>query len=403
MVSITSCNTDYLEDNVPEEQKQFSKAELIEQALSRIPQTRGGDVRVRMITIKDSLTIRYSITDDMEINMDGVSIPLEKGENRKSNLKFSNDNLSHIIDIEGSGRAIQSLNVDDNGLIFLGIYSNENLGALSCMNNHLDEIDWVDCLNLSSLNVANNEFCSIDLTSFRMLRSFQADYNRLTAIDVSKNMYLDDLFIGNNQITDIDVSENTKLFILELDNNPVKNIDLSKNIDLAALNVSYTQIRDLDLSKNIFLWTVNLENTPVQILNNLAICDTSFAAFSNLAQLNIAYTFFDSLDLSKNPSLSDIDISGSIITQLNISGVRVHTLKASRSKLTNLIYERKDLENLYELRIESTPFEKVWDNINTLSVNLPDRSEANPGHLYTYSPHIDLLKMNRSGYWLINQ
>ena len=67
LVGATSCSSDDFETNLPEESKQlsksellqkYSKAELIEQALSRMPQTRADNNRVRMITIKDSITIR---------------------------------------------------------------------------------------------------------------------------------------------------------------------------------------------------------------------------------------------------------------------------------------------------------------------------------------------------------
>ena len=126
--------------------------------------------------------------------------------------------------------------------------------------------------------------------------------------------------------------------------------------------------------------------------------------YSILWDLNVASTSFDSLDLSKNPILSYVNISESEIVKLNISDIRIQKLYATRSKLTNLIYERKDLENFYELRIERTPFENDPKNIDRLSKNLPPKTAEVPGHLYTYSSCIntyssDFKRIN----WLINR
>ena len=413
LLGTISCSNDNFETDLPEEAKQlskaellqkYSKAELIEQALSRMPQTRAENNRVRMVTIKDSITIRYSATEAMSMQINGCTeTPMEKGTDMICGYKFSDDNLSHVVEIRGSQLAIQSLNVDDNALIDLKIYSNENLTTLSCMNNYLDKLDLTGCLGLKYFYASNNEFSAIDVTYLEDLQILEAKNNQLMALDLSENEKLFSLWLGNNQITALNTSNNPDLSVLYLENNLLQELDLSKNTLLTCLDVSFNFIKDLDLSNNIDLMIINMERVPIKILNNHLINDTSFAKFSILWQLNVAYTSFDSLDLSNNSILQDVDISGSTITQLNISNIRVRSLYATRSKLTNLIWGQNGLNNLYELRIESTPFEKVWDNINTLSGDLPKRSETNPGHLYTYSPHIDLLKINRNDYWLINQ
>ncbi len=411
LVGATSCSSDDFETNLPEESKQlsksellqkYSKAELIEQALSRMPQTRADNNRVRMITIKDSITIRYSATEDMKIVIGGVTISMEKGADMIRNHRFSDNYLSHTIEIRGSQLAMQSLYIDDNGLIDLEVYSNENLVILSCVNNHLDELDLPnECQALQVLHVSNNELSAIEVTHIPLLYHLYAENNQLTYLDVSGNSNLFQLMLGNNKITAIKLSEN--LSTLNLSGNPIENIDLSNNPNLMNIDVSFTSITDLDLSNNPNLIAISLEGLPIKTINNLSISDLSFVSFPKLMFFNVASTPFTSLDLSKNTMMYSVNISGSAITQLNISGIRVYSLKATRSKLTDLIYTRNDFVRLYDLRIESTPFEKVWDNINSLSSNLPERSETNPGHLYTYSKHIYLLEINRNDHWLINQ
>lgn len=74
LLATTSCNNDELEFNNPQPSKQYTKAELIELALSRIPQTRAGgnrDIIATMVTIKDAITISCSVNDTVTFCLDG--------------------------------------------------------------------------------------------------------------------------------------------------------------------------------------------------------------------------------------------------------------------------------------------------------------------------------------------
>ena len=412
LVSATSCSNDNFETNLPDEPKQlsksellqkYSKAELIEQALSRMPKTRATNSCLRMITIKDSITIRYSATEDMKIVIGGVTISMEKGADMIRNHRFSDNYLSHTIEIRGSQLAMQSLYIDDNGLIDLEVYSNENLVILSCVNNHLDELDLPnECQALQVLHVSNNELSALEVTHIPLLYHLYAENNQLTYLDVSDNSNLFQLMLGNNKITAIKLSEN--LSALNLSGNPIENIDLSNNPNLINIDVSFTSITNLDLRNNPNLLLVSLEGLLLDTINDHPICDTSFSMFPKLFILNVASTPFTLLDLSKNTMLYAVDISGSAITKLDISDIRVQKLYATRSKLTNLIWGEDGLDNLFEVRIERTPFEKDWDRLEPFISALPRRSETSPGHLYTYSPNMkeitDRLKPRN---WLINR
>ncbi|MCM1031963.1 MAG: hypothetical protein NC410_11055 [Oscillibacter sp.] len=402
-ICVTSCSSDEFETNLPEEQRQYTKAELIEQALSRMPQTRSSEsTLVSMVTIKKTVTIRGVLTDSVKIQFDKDTTIYRYGTDLDINYKFTDDNLSHYICIMGSESAIRSLTVDNNELISLDIKSNENLGSLSCANNHLDELDLSRCKNLATLNISNNEFTSIDLTCLPELLTFSAVNNWLTELNVSANPNIFDLYIENNQIRELDFSGNPILYILEAQNNPLKVLNF-KNEILGYLDLSYTQITDLDLSECKALWAIILEETPIKTLNNQVINDTSFLYFDDLQQLNIAYTSFAVSNLLVGSSVILIDISGSAITQLDISNGQMMYLYATRSKLTTLIYEENDLNNLFEVRIERTPFEKDWKRLKPFVEELPSRNGTAPGHLYTYSEDIDkiagiILQRN----WLIN-
>ena len=126
--------------------------------------------------------------------------------------------------------------------------------------------------------------------------------------------------------------------------------------------------------------------------------------YKELWQLNIAYTSFSSIDLS-NTMVYILNISGTKITRLDISGLNMQYLYATRSQLTDLIYDNPDnLKRLYELRIERTPFEQDSMNMINLVQYLTSRTEMAPGHLYTYYSGInDIASDFARKYWHINR
>lgn len=408
---VTSCNQDEFENYEPGAKREFTKAELIDQALKRIPQTRANgerDIIATMVTIKDTIIIKCSVNDTVTIHGEGKPPrQLTKNQNSPQRITFSDNQPSHYVTIMGKEESLNDLGLDDAGLILLEIVSkNVNLTSLYCANNHLDEIDWSQLPNLRYVGVSNNELSSIDATDLHQLESFDASNNRLTKISFSQHPYMYELFVENNKLTNLDLSGITDLYMLTAQNNPLKTINLEECEMLGYLDISSTPITTLDLSHNTNLWELNLANTSIEILNNQSFCETSFAILKELENLNVANTSFDLLDLSSNPRLYMLDISGSAVTRVNLSNNPIMGwLYATRSELTDLIGEKERLGNLVEVRIESTPLEKNSTKMIDLVCNfLPNRENQYPGHLYTYSVCVnDLLKYTQSKNWLINQ
>ncbi|MDE5639449.1 MAG: hypothetical protein K2I47_06615 [Odoribacter sp.] len=411
-IGATSCRDDNFEINLPDEPqqlskaellKQLSKAELIEQALSRMPQTRGKNPNaVVMVTIKNTVNLRCMALDSMMINWgDDSTTFIAPFSNVERTHTYFDNNLSHYIVISGSRKAIIDLTVDNNELILLNVSYNENLRTLSCLENRLDELVSTGCFALQSLYIANNELSSLEVGHLSQLQTLKADHNLLEELELSNNFNLFLLWLGNNKIKNLDISKNLDLSILEFENNPIENLDLSEHLNLTELNVSYTRITELDLSKSIHLQSIILEGLSIKMFNNYSISDMSFAIYPELWRLNIAYTPLNALDLSNNPKINHIDISGTEITQLDISSLQIRCLRATRSNLTNLTFTSTSLANLYELRIERTPFENEPKNISKLLMDLPLRSENDPGHLYTYA-FLDFSQFENMN-WLINQ
>lgn len=185
---------------------------------------------------------------------------------------------------------------------------------------------------------------------------------------------------------------------------------ISKNPNLSALFIGTNKITDLDLSNNTALSVISLYKLPLNTINNLPISSTSFADFPRLQELDIAYTPFDSLDLSYNPLILSINISGTAITQLDISSLQIQDLYATNSKLTNLIYTLNSLLHTYAFYIEGTPFETFSSKLYSFLTALPDRSVPNQdgwireGELYTNSsaqiaPFLPVLTRKN---WVVN-
>lgn len=363
VLGVTSCNNNDFESIAPDEQKELSNAELIEQALSRIPQTRANPpFPVVMVTTKKTVTIGCTATEDMVIHWeDGAITPIIKSG--IYSYTYSNDQPSHVVYLEGSNQAIVSLSISDNELIFLDVTNNTNLKQLQCSWNNLDLLDFTGCSNLSAI---------------------LAGYNNLSSIDVTHLSHLEALSIYNNQLTDVDVS---------------------KNLNLKVLEINHNQITALNLTKNTVLQQIYIAGLPITTINNLPISGTSFAVFPKLMELNIAYTPFTSLDLSSNPLVESLDISRTAITQLDISNLQIRILYATDSNLTNLIYTSNNLLNAYYLRIDGTPFETFSSNLYPFITALPNISSQDlPGRLFTKSlalinPFLSFLKAKN---WVVN-
>lgn len=335
VLGVTSCNNNDFESIAPDEQKELSNAELIEQALSRIPQTRANPpFPVVMVTEKQTVTVQCLATEDIVINWgDYSTTQVMKNTSVAYTHTYSGVQPPYVIFLQASNQAIKKLYVYGNELTSLDVKNNTELEYLDCIGNHLPALDLTGCSNLKEI---------------------WASGNNLSSIDVSHLLHLELLLLHDNQLTDI---------------------DLSKNLNLHRLEIGYNQITDLDLVKNTALKDISLSGLSVNTINNLPINSTSFAVFSQLERLDISRTPFTVLDLSSNPLVSRLDISGTAITQLDISNLQIEVLIAAFSDLTNLIYTPNSLLYAYELNLRDTPFEMLQSNLISLFTSaLPDRN-----------------------------
>ncbi|NCE71348.1 leucine-rich repeat domain-containing protein [Odoribacter sp. Z80] len=352
LAGVTSCSDDNLETDFPEESGQLSNAELIERALSKLPPTRAnGNMPVVMVTKSDSIRIVGQLNGRMIINWGDGSQDTTALNHLIQTHTYTDNEKCHVIFLEGLPSAMRKLWIPQNRLIYLDIANNTELTLLRCVGNELESLDLTGCDALEIVAVIDNKLHSIDVSHLKQLQ------------------------------------------ILELEGNELERADISNHPMLHTLNLGRNPIKELNLSNNPQLIFLLLERLPIETLNHLAVTDSSFIGFPGLPRLeylDVSYAFFTSLDISNNPDLHTLDISDGSITRLNISNGEIASVNASNSKLTELIYTPNKILNLYDLRIDGTPFEESSSNLYPLLTSgLPDRTKPDKygnvrqGGLYT--------------------
>jgi hypothetical protein len=182
-------------------------------------------------------------------------------------------------------------------------------------------------LDLKYLNIAGSYLDSLDLSKNIKLvyldcRGLEAGGAGLTRtikqLDVSKCVDLKFLDCSNNLLKTINISGNTKLGEVNCSNNDLAQLDISKNTLLTYLNTSF----------NRELTSLNIQATP--LLKKLLCAYNAFPSLdvrhlSQLQHLDCSFhryegkTTFMTLDVSGNQKLEFLDISGSKLTQIDLS------------------------------------------------------------------------------------
>ena len=343
LLGANACSSEEFGMEVPEVKKEWTKQELIEQALSRMTPTSDGSGTLAMMTTEQqTVYIKGYTKEDIEISL-GIDTIIQITGNTYFSCTHTFKKDIRFVVLTGSYEALETLDVSRNELDFLEISYNTQLKKLDCGSNKLAEIAWDNCPNLRWIDASYNNFSSIDVSHFPNLDTLWLEANQLTNLNVTNNPYLELLWLDSNPITDIDLTNNTAL----------------KDLSLKGLS-------------------------SLQTLNNRPLCDTSFTIFPQLEELCIAYTPFSSLDLSRNPLLTGLSMFGTNITEINLSNLQIEYLYASYSQLTNIICTRNSLDNAYCFQIEDTPFENS-KNLLPFAIQLPNRSSESKGYLYTTS------------------
>ena len=221
-------------------------------------------------------------------------------------LDVSKSNISNLSGIEDFA-SLETLNCNDNQLLFLDLSKNTALVSLNASNNKLVSLDlkngkntqlnkstslFTNNASLKCIQVDNETYSN---TNWSGLKDATANYNTLcnafvTIPDTNFENKLIALGIdidGKNgkvlaasisSVATLDVSSSsisnlagiegfTSLKQLNISANNLKAVDLTKNASLTALNAKSNQLLNLDLSKNIALAEVDCSSNNLFSLN----------------------------------------------------------------------------------------------------------------------------------------
>ena len=200
------------------------------------------------------------------------------------------------------------------------------------LNGYLDpeEVEATTDLTISGVTIDDIK----GLEHFTNLETLKITYAKLTKIDLSSNTKLKSLIVSNNSLSEIDVSMLNNLETLDVSFNSLSNLDLSNNNRLKWLNCSSNNIwGTLSLEKNMFLKTVAFSSNPIRevkfycpFLQNLYcgltnIKEIDFSQFPSLTILDASFSYLDSIDLSQNINLEQLDLTGQLSKDLDVSAI----------------------------------------------------------------------------------
>jgi len=276
-------------------------------------------------------------------------------------LDVSNNNIANLMGIQDFAM-LETLNCQDNQLLYLDLSKNILLNSLNCSNNKLVSLDlkngkntllnkgissFTNNINLKCIQVDDENYSN---TNWPSLKDVTANYNTLcnSFVSIPDTNFEDKLIAlgidvdGKNgkvlsysisSITTLDLSASkisdltgiqgfVGLKELNCSSNNLKGIDLGKNTALTTLNVSSNQLLNLDLSKNILLEKLLCPSNNLFSLN--------LKNGNNSKMLNMS-----SGNLKNNPSLTCIQVDDVTFSNTNWSDAKETTASYSTACTTN--------------------------------------------------------------------
>lgn len=302
-------------------------------------------------------------------------------------LDVSGNNIADFTGIEDFA-ALEILNCSNNALNELNVSSNINLINLDCSNNVIANLETLSNIALVTLNCSTNAISSLNLSANTSLTNLNISDNAFTVFSPNEVLSLQVFNCDNNAILELDFQQNLALTNLSCESNSLEtlNIKNGQNSILAELNASNnpnlncietdngtvpagsiwnidttaqfaincffgeTYVPDdnfeqalIDLGYDSgalddYVLTENIEDVIFLNVSNREISDiTGIEDFISLTTLNIEDNSITALDLSTNTALVDLDVSGNLISSLDISILlNLAVLDVSNNSFTQL-------------------------------------------------------------------
>jgi Leucine-rich repeat (LRR) protein len=276
-------------------------------------------------------------------------------------------NLSGIDDFI----SLQTLNVNNNGLVTVDLSANIALTSLSIQSNLLSSVNITQNINLITLNIAeNSNLSTIDVSQNTQLEIFTAYLCNLQSLDLSTNSNLEELTIYRNSITALDVTSNPNLKYINAEFMTLSSLDISQNPFLENLFLTSTVLNSLDVSNNPLLIALLLGSNNLTSLDisNLPDLNTLYVDNNNLTELSVRQNqLLNIFDAQNNNDLTCIEV------------IDVNTAE-------NQFNWRKDATTLYSENCNPLPFE-VYTNI--INAGIAPNYEITEGNTFTLNFEAD--------------
>ena len=239
-------------------------------------------------------------------------------------LNLSNSGIWDMTGIEYFTNMV-ALNVSNNQLTSINLYSNTSLVSLDCSNNSIEELHVETLTELRSLNASSNALTEINLTNNNLLMRFYCAKNNLEDLYINENTALMGLNCSSNALTSLDVSANSELVMLDCSDNSLSSLNMANNNNINIASSSFNAIgNDLNCIKvddkgfSDQNWSNKIDassffsNSCTAVLPAKDVFTGGITVFPNPTTKNVTITFDGNND---NVSLKVYNSAGKVVMQ----------------------------------------------------------------------------------------
>jgi hypothetical protein len=218
-----------------------------------------------------------------------------------------------------------SLNVSNAGIYDLtGIEYFTNMVALNISNNQLNWVELYSNVSLITLDCSNNNLKELNIENLTELRSLNASQNELQELNLTNNNLLQRLYCADNAIEDLNLHDNTDIVGLNCSSNALTSLDISANANLVVLDCSNNQLTSLNMANsnntNIVTSSFNATNNALNCIKvddknfsdqnwSNKIDASSFFSISCITSLPAKDVFAGGITVSPNPISKNVTIT----------------------------------------------------------------------------------------------
>jgi hypothetical protein len=328
-------------------------------------------------------------------------------------LSYSIRNLT-TLDVVGCS-ALTHLYCYINKLETLDLTGCTSLEYVYCGSNQLTELDVSHCANLIYLDCGSNNLKTLKLPDSAPLKTLYCANNELTTLDVSGCKLLTSLDCGFNQLSELNVSENTALEDLDARMNPLTGLNITGLDDLKSLGFGNVEglleaVESFDDEILFFealeyrdgAWhsgnhaiyprytTITGLESYAETLEELYFfgnANLDDITFSNLERMIVIFSDITTVDFDLYPNLTYLELHGTTISSLDLSGTNIESLYSMVSMLTYLDlsdYSATDINAMVMYQVVPVTLTNDGNGTYSASIRIGELTDDPPdGAVYT--------------------